>query len=157
MTCDPRLLRPFVVLADERHFGRAARRLNVTQPALSQQIARLEAQLGVRVLDRGVGGVELSDAGRAMLDSARTAVRAADTVAALGREFAGGERGELRLGLSPGVHYLAQRLLADLARRRPRLRIHSREDSTGLLSRLVAAGEVEVALGFCAEPCARVI
>src|ERR671929_155293 len=63
MTCDPRLLRPFVLLADERHFGRAARRLNVTQPALSQQIARLEAQLGVRVLERGAGPEGRGDGG----------------------------------------------------------------------------------------------
>jgi DNA-binding transcriptional LysR family regulator len=155
MTLDPRLLRPFVVLAEELHFGRAARRLHVTQPALSQQIARLEAQLGVRLLERSPHRVELSDAGRAVLEAARAAVQAADAAAGAAAAHAGGERGELRLGFSPGVHYLAQAALAELARTRPAVRISARQDNTGLLTRLVAAGELEVALGFCAEPSAQ--
>jgi DNA-binding transcriptional LysR family regulator len=144
---DPRLLRPFVVLADELHFGRAAARLHVTQPALSQQIARLEHQLGVRLLDRTTHRVELTDAGRAMLEPARAAVRAADAAVAAAR----GEAGELALGFSPGAHYVAQAALAQLARERPALRVRARQDNTGVLVRLVAAGELEVALGFCAE------
>jgi DNA-binding transcriptional LysR family regulator len=148
---DPRLLRPFVVLAEELHFGRAAERLHITQPALSQQIARLERQIGVRLLDRTQHRVELSDAGRAVLVPAREAVRAAEAAAAAAGAFAAGEAGTLRLGFSPGAHYLAQAALAELARERPALRVHARQDNTGVLLRLVAAGELEVALGFCAE------
>src|SRR5215208_6128210 len=152
MTLDPRLLRPFVVLAEELHFGRAASRLHVTQPALSQQIARLERQLAVRLLDRTPHRVELSDAGRAVLEPARAAVRAADAAAALARAHADGEEGALTLGFSPGAHYVAQAALAQLARHRPGLRVRARQDNTGVLVRLVAAGEIEIALGFCAEP-----
>jgi DNA-binding transcriptional LysR family regulator len=153
---DPRLLRPFVVLAEELHFGRAAARLHITQPALSQQIARLERQLAVRLLERTTHRVELSPAGRAVLEPARAAVRAADAAAAAARAHAAGEAGELTLGFSPGAHYVAQAALARLARERPALRVRARQDNTGVLVRLVAAGELEVALGFCAEPAAGV-
>ncbi len=152
MALDPRLLRPFVVLAEELHFGRAARRLHLTQPALSQQIARLERQVAVRLLDRTPHRVELTDAGRAMLESARAAVRAADAAEAAAGAYAEGRQGELSLGFSPGAHYLAQATLAELARQRPDLRVRARQDNTGVLVRLVAAGELEIALGFCAEP-----
>jgi DNA-binding transcriptional LysR family regulator len=151
MTLDPRLLRPFVVLAEELHFGRAAERLHITQPALSQQIARLERQVGVRLLDRTQHRVELSDAGRAVLEPAYEAVRAADAAAATARAHATGQAGTLRLGFSPGAHYVAQAALAELARVQPELRVRARQDNTGLLVRLIAAGELEIALGFCAQ------
>ncbi len=153
MALDPRLLRPLVVLAEELHFGRAAQRLHVTQPALSQQIARLERQLGVRLLDRSTHHVRLTDAGRAVLEPAQVAVRAAEAAVAAAR----GEAGELTLGFSPGAHYVAQAALAALARERPALRVRARQDNTGVLVRLVAAGELEIALGFCAEPAEEVV
>ena len=149
---DPRLLRPFVALADELHFGRAAERLHVTQPALSQQIARLERQLGVRLFDRTRTRVELTEAGAAMLPAARTAVEAAAAAAEVARSHAHGEAGELRLGLSPGAHYVAQPLLAEFARRRPRVRVRARQDSSSALAEQVADGRLELALGFCTEP-----
>ena len=152
MTLDPRLLRPFVVLADELHFGRAAERLHVTQPALSQQISRLERQLGMRLFDRTRAHVELTEAGADMLAPARTAVEAADAALEVARAHAGGERGELRLGLSPGAHYVAQPLLAEFARRRPEVRVRARTDNSGALAEQVADGRLELALGFCTEP-----
>jgi DNA-binding transcriptional LysR family regulator len=139
------------VLAEELHFRRAAERLHITQPALSQQIARLERQVGIRLLDRTQHRVELSDAGRAVLTPAVEAVRATEAAAAAARAHAAGEAGTLRLGFSPGAHYVAQALLATLAREWPALRVHARQDNTGLLVRLVADGELEVALGFCAQ------
>jgi DNA-binding transcriptional LysR family regulator len=97
--------------------------------------------------------VQLTDAGRAVLEPAGAAVRAADAVEAAAR----GEAGELSLGFSPGAHYVAQAALAQLARERPALRVRARQDNTGVLVRLVAAGELEIALGFCAEPADGVV
>jgi DNA-binding transcriptional LysR family regulator len=76
MAIDPRLLQSFAVLAEELHFGRAAERLNLAQPALSQQIHRLEQQVGSLLFRRNSRVVELTDAGRAMLEPAVAAVLA---------------------------------------------------------------------------------
>jgi DNA-binding transcriptional LysR family regulator len=152
MSCDPRLLRPFVALADELHFGRAAERLHVTQPALSQQIARLERQLGVRLFARTRSRVELTDAGAAMLAPARAAVEAAAAAGEVAHSYAHGEAGELRLGISPGAHYLAQALLAEFARRRPKVRVRAHQDNSGVLAEQVADGRLELALGFSTAP-----
>jgi DNA-binding transcriptional LysR family regulator len=152
MSVDPRLLRSFVVLADELHFSRAAARLHMTQPALSQQIRRLELQLGLDVFERTRSSVTLSDGGRAILAAARSAVEAAGTVEETAAAVSRGERGELRLGFSPGLHYVAQAILAEAGRRLPAVRTRARQDSSGALAREVAGGELELALGFCAEP-----
>jgi DNA-binding transcriptional LysR family regulator len=157
MSLDPRLLTSFVVLAEELHFSRAAQRLHMTQPALSQQVTRLELQLGVEVFERTRSSVRLSDAGAAILPAARRAVSAAGSVEEIATAAARGERGELRLGFSPGVHYVAQAVLAEAGRRLPDVRTRARQDSSGALAREVADGELELALGFCAEPRAGIV
>ncbi|HEV2061828.1 MAG TPA: LysR substrate-binding domain-containing protein, partial [Solirubrobacteraceae bacterium] len=145
---DPRLLRSFVVLADELHFGRAAQRLHIAQPALSQQIKRLELQLGVALFARSRSHVALTEAGEAILPLARSAVSSAAAVDRLAGEFADGRRGELRLGFSPGVHYVAQAVLSELMVDRPRIRIRARQDSSTALARDLAADELDVGLGI---------
>ncbi|MEV7121368.1 LysR family transcriptional regulator [Kitasatospora griseola] len=75
---DPDLgqLRAFVTVADQRHFGRAAQQLAISQQALSKRIARLEQELDTRLLDRGPAAVRLTAAGERLLDPARTALAA---------------------------------------------------------------------------------
>ncbi|MYW71067.1 LysR family transcriptional regulator, partial [Pseudonocardia sp. SID8383] len=71
----------FVAVAEERHFGRAAARLGMTQPPLSQGLRRLEARLGTSLFDRGPGGVSPTAAGRDLLPRARALI---EDAAALG-------------------------------------------------------------------------
>lgn len=71
-TCDWRLVRYFTIVAEHRHFGRAAATLRVAQPSLSQQIRRLEQQLGARLLDRTAQGTRLTEAGEVFLSRAKS-------------------------------------------------------------------------------------
>jgi len=96
-----RALRYFVTVAEERHFGRAAERLHVAQPAVSQQIARLERELGTRLLDRSPRKVALTDAGTRVLDAARDALAAADRVTVAARLAWDGTR--IRIGTAAGL------------------------------------------------------
>ena len=79
-------LRSFVCLADELHFGRAAQRLYISQPALSQQIARLERDLGVRLFTRTGRAVRITPAGREFLAGAHRALDALSDAVAAARE-----------------------------------------------------------------------
>ncbi|SEI48315.1 DNA-binding transcriptional regulator, LysR family [Azotobacter beijerinckii] len=96
-------LRAFIVLAEELHFGRAAQRLSIVQPALSMQIKALEEELGVRLFDRDRHAVALSEVGRIFLPEARAALhqsaRAVDIAKASGR----GEIGRIRIAFVSSV------------------------------------------------------
>ncbi|MDS0135962.1 MULTISPECIES: LysR family transcriptional regulator [unclassified Amycolatopsis] len=93
-----RALRYFVTVADELHFGRAADRLHIAQPAVSRQIAQLERELGVRLFDRSPRRVRLTAAGLRVLGAAREALAAADRV----RGAASPQAGVMRIGTGTG-------------------------------------------------------
>jgi DNA-binding transcriptional LysR family regulator len=93
-----RLLRYFVTVAEERHFGRAAERLHIAQPPLSQQIQKLERQLGVDLIDRSRRPIELTDAGNALFDEARLALTHGERAFAAARRAATGHLGHLHIG-----------------------------------------------------------
>lgn len=96
-------LRAFVTLAEELHFGRAAQRLFIVQPALSMQIKALEAELGARLFERDRHKVELSDTGRVFLPEARATLQQAARAEQIARLSSRGEIGTLRIAFVSSV------------------------------------------------------
>lgn len=128
-----RQLRYFVTVADEGGFARAAERLRIVQPAVSQQIARLERELGVRLFDRSSRRVRLTGAGERLLTEAQALLAVEQRIRRIAGNIAAGTDGILRLGTSQGLGDRLDRLLQELA---PRLRV--RLSSTPLAERLAA-------------------
>ena len=110
---DLRLVRYFTVVADHRHFGRAAAALRIAQPSLSRQIRRLEQQLGARLLDRTPQGSRLTEAGEVFLPRAKALLRSATQAAAHTRAAAQPSRITIgyttNLIVTPAVRELRQR------------------------------------------------
>lgn len=115
---DPRAAEVFIAVAEELHFGRAAVRLNLTQPAVSRQVRKLEAALGATLLTRTHRRVELTPAGRAFLVAARDAVAAAQRAVDVVDRAARGVVGSLRVGSSGSLaNELAGAIVADFRSR----------------------------------------
>ena len=95
---DLRQIESFVAVAEELHFGRAAKRVHLSQPALSQQIKRLEQELGFELLTRTQRRVELTSPGATFLEHARRVLSDVDEMVAVSRRAADGRAGTLRLG-----------------------------------------------------------
>jgi DNA-binding transcriptional LysR family regulator len=110
-----RALRYFVTVAEELHFGRAAARLDIVQPAVSQQIARLERELGARLIDRSPRHVRLTEAGHRVLAAARDTLAAADRV----RAVVGERPAVVRIGTAPGLVARLERGIDVLRRDNP--------------------------------------
>ena len=148
---DLRQLRYFIAVAEELHFTRAAARLHMAQQPLSAAIRRFETELGVELFARTTRRVELTHAGRALLEPARVALRAADEALAAATAASPGVAGELQFGLSSGARYGVEPLFAALAHRHPALHLHIRQDSAGLLLADVCDGRLDMAVTFAAE------
>lgn len=119
-----RHLRCFVAVAEERHFGRAAERLGMTQPPLSVAIQQLERRVGARLFERDSKGVRLTPAGASFRLSAQTLLSVAEQACSRAREVQAGELGRLRLGFVGSV--LQQGLagwLQAFAARHPRVEV----------------------------------
>ncbi len=135
-----RHLRYFVAVAEELHFGRAAKRLNLAQPPLSQQIRSLEAELGAPLFYRTSRKVELTDAGRLFLEHARLtlaqAQKAKEAVEAAGR----GEAGRISIGvLVSAVYTLVPAILREFHSQRPRVEMRCKD--MGLIEQTTALRE----------------
>ncbi|MEU4391829.1 LysR family transcriptional regulator [Kribbella sp. NPDC023855] len=110
-----RQLRYFVAVAEELHFGRAAGRLHISTPTLSQQIKQVEREIGAALLIRHSRGVELTPAGKVFLDRAAETIRSADAALRETRRAAGLAEPVLRLGLLNGVPGWLPSALEELA------------------------------------------
>src|SRR5699024_5191368 len=95
---DMKRIRYFVAVAEELHFGRAASRLNMAQPPLSEQIRKFEAELGIQLLFRNSRKVELTAAGEVILSGAREALSRMERAVLNAQRVARGETGHINLG-----------------------------------------------------------
>lgn len=95
----------FIAVAEELHFGRAAERLGISQPPLSQQIQALEEEIGARLFERTNRRVELTDAGRLFLDESRQVLAQVDKAVLLARRAHLGELGELKIGFTSSAPF----------------------------------------------------
>ena len=146
MDLTSRLLEQFVVLAEERHFGRAAERLSMSQPPLSQAMRRLERGLGVELLDRNTRGVRLTAAGEAFAEDARRLLDSQTGAIERARRIARGVEGSLRMGYTPSIGYwFTPRLVALAAEELPGLHVQLRQQSSRELMEAVRVGVVDVA------------
>src|SRR5256885_15170389 len=141
-----RNVRGFLAVADERHFGRAAASLNLTQPALTLRIQSLERELGVQLLERNSREVRLTTAGDALLLHARRLVQEEDRTLRVMKDHASGLTGHLRISyLTLWDVGLPANIVAEFRSRYPAIKL---EMTTGYsqvnLDRLLA-GELEFA------------
>ncbi|HEX8034161.1 MAG TPA: LysR family transcriptional regulator [Ktedonobacterales bacterium] len=146
-----RLLRYFVAVAEELHFGRAAARLGLAQPPLSQQIRRLEAELGVVLFRRTQRHVELTDAGEVFLVEARDILERVERAAELAQRAQNGEIGSLRIGFAGSATYHALPVLVRAYRERyPQVDVTLSEMTT--LDQIDALHEGRIHAGFLRLP-----
>ncbi|MDR3080924.1 MAG: LysR family transcriptional regulator, partial [Streptomyces sp.] len=147
-----RHLECFVAVAEESHFGRAAARLGMAQPPLSQRIQRLERELGVRLFERSSRRVTITEAGTLLLADARELLARSETFMVTARRIRDGETGLLRAALTPDItgETLAA-LLADFQRRHAGLELELLELTTAQQLARFASHDLDV--GIVHHPC----
>ena len=146
-----RHLRAFVAVAEELHFTRAAARLRIAQPPLSQQIRQLEGAVDVQLLERTQRRVALTDAGRVFLDEARKILAAVENAGVAARRAARGETGRLRIAFAATVMFHAlPRIVRTFRERFPGVYLDLREMASGPQLAALRTGDLDI--GFVREP-----
>ncbi|MGW2474071.1 LysR family transcriptional regulator [Streptomyces sp. NPDC001665] len=141
-----RQLHYLTVIAEEENLGRAARRLFVSQPALSYALKGLETELGVKLFDRHAGGVSATAAGRDVIAEALLTVRQAERVTAAAERHTRGETGVLRVGFeASGAGELTTRARAEFARLHPGVRVAPKRYDWGQEADALRDGLTDVA------------
>lgn len=150
-----RQLRYFVAVAEELNFGRAAGRMYLSQPALSQQIRKLEHELGVMLFERTKHRVELTEAGRTLLEGARQALVLVEQTARATREAGGAEGRHLKVGFPEYAnHTLVADILQTFQRRYPYVELEEHETFTlqQTLQQVRAVRDGTLDIGFMLAP-----
>lgn len=146
-----RHLRYFIAVAEELHFGRAAERLYIAQSALSQQILGLEAELGIRLLERTKRRVRLTTAGQAFLEDARNIIHRVEQAIEKSQRVARGEIGQLRIGFTIlSLHSVLPPILATFRNHHPNVQLMLSEMSTQAQLEALRAKQIDV--GFLHPP-----
>ncbi|EWC41776.1 LysR family transcriptional regulator [Pseudomonas stutzeri] len=143
-----RHLRYFVMVAEERHFTRAAARLHMQQPPLSQQIRALETELGFDLFKRHPKGVDLTTGGAAFLEEAQAILARVEDGARRAARVATGVEGTLTIGFtsSAAAHPLIPRIIRAYREQYPAVSITLQEGNAGRLTERACAGELEVGI-----------
>jgi DNA-binding transcriptional LysR family regulator len=153
ITPDLRQLRYFITVAEEKHFGRAAARLSMTQPPLSQAIRALEETLGVELFARTKRSVELTQVGTDLLPEARRLLASAEALRPLAQSLARGEAGVLSLAFVSTADYgLLPSLLRDFGARHPRVRLQLTEATSDVQIDELVAGRIDAGLVIAPLP-----
>jgi DNA-binding transcriptional LysR family regulator len=148
-----RLLRSFQVLAQQGHFGRAARALHLSQPALTKQMRQLEEEVGGPLFTRGRHGAQLTSAGVLFREEVDRLLLQADRVLDRVQRAARGEVGELRLGFGVTTRLLVPRLVSRFRKLHPQVHVTLEDMSSPLQLEALESGELHV--GFIRLPVDR--
>lgn len=142
-------LRTFVAVAEEGHLTRAAERLHASQPTLSNHIRSLERDIEMALFIRTPKGMELTQAGKRLLERARVVLRAADEFSAEARSMGEELAGEVRIGLNTDADYLRiVPLLSLLADIHPRITLQFYQSSSGLILESLKKGTLDAGFVF---------
>ncbi|HKO47720.1 MAG TPA: LysR substrate-binding domain-containing protein [Polyangiaceae bacterium] len=137
-------LRSFVVLAEHLHFGRASRSLHVSQPALTKQIRRLEAELGGALFERGTHGTKLTASGQAFRTKANDLVQRFDRLVEDGRLLATGHTGTLSIGFGLATLELVPRVIMSFRRALPAVNVSLRDMPTAEQMAALESGQLDI-------------
>jgi DNA-binding transcriptional LysR family regulator len=148
---ETRLLRSFLVLAEELHFGRAANRLHITQPPLSKQIGQLEESLGTRLFDRNRREVRLTSAGHALVVEARRLIEQSHFAVDAVQRAARGDEGRVRIAFNASVLFMdVEHLVTRVNLRLPGLTASWQE--MGSSEQIEALRQDRIDIGFAQTP-----
>jgi DNA-binding transcriptional LysR family regulator len=144
-------LRALIVLSEELHFGRAAAKLHVSQPALTKQIKRIEAKLGGLLFNRSTGGVSTTPGGAAIIKRARVLLLEAQSIFSFAEKAIRGYTGTLRIGFGVAtIPELIPNAVITFRKLYPELQIEMRDMSTPSQVQALLAGSIDV--GFVRLP-----